>query len=988
MKTGRLAHIVLTVLAVLAAAMLFVTYGTVLLSTPFSTIRLDGPIAADSNGTSTAIVDTDSSRALILNAEGDLTGVVSCTTIDSPFNAITDVRIVDEFVFLAGVSFAPDSDMIENERVAYYDKGGNFQGVVFERPGTGATTSSIKSLSSAPDGVALACVTIPDFDPDGPATQTQIEFNLITADEVHQLDTVNTDIMLLHDVTFSPANANHYVTLDAFGALKDSVSEHATQLYSGHVFTTIDIDDAGVVYACDDKTGGLYKIDPASSNANLLVSGDGRYHEVHENEGTISLSSMDADKVTICDTTGAIASEFTEVKPSAGFSIRMLLVWVSGIYLVILAVVLAVRKLYRLLKEGRTEGFGPMFLAVAVVSAISIAIASLSFSSYQNSLQLRANEINMCADYLETITPDLSEPMGAIKSRDALREEGDAFSDNADNILKAIQPAFTLVNSASSNGIGMYFNLYGRDDKGIYYLYGSADEYVLGTSASPSDGGKLEEAFEKNLDGEHDLLSGRTLRDATQYRLVQIPTPDRNGVAGVIEIGSKMRSLESSLAGDQAQRILALLVMVLVVYLAYAELRACSRCLFAYQQRQQADTTGAIAMLTRPFTLAITLLSSIDSVMTVLIARDLLARSDLGTSSPFLALPAVMLGLGLIIGHGLYSITGSRVGLRRLITRGALAMFACACLTGAAVAYGNFWLYCAAKLAMSVPFGLLYTLGFSLPRLANGDDERITAAGGVIRTDTSGAALGMVLGGYAAQGLGNGWVYALVAIACIPLVIMALNLLPRGVAPLESMAQPEPSEGQVRSFLRTPMALAIALLVVLPATVAAGYASFLFPLFSVDLGLSKSDINNIVVLGQLIVFVCINQIDRLKASYGILHVTVSALALLGAVFLLFSVNTTLVWSFAVIALVALLCKSTENWKALWMAAAAEADVATGRATSAMFSTRSLALVAQPFILGALLGATDSVAVIVIGVFCLVCAALFTQFTRQSFLKDL
>ena len=183
--------------------------------------------------------------------------------------------------------------------------------------------------------------------------------------------------------------------------------------------------------------------------------------------------------------------------------------------------------------------------------------------------------------------------------------------------------------------------------------------------------------------------------------------------------------------------------------------------------------------------------------------------------------------------------------------------------------------------------------------------------------------------------------------------------------------------------MRTPVALGIALFVVLPSTLAAGYASFLFPLFSADLGLSKADINNIVVLGQLVVYLCINAIERVEGRWGKWKVSTAAIALLGVVFLLFAINTTLVWSIAVIALVGLLCKSSDGWKSMWLSAAGEAGVPAGRATGTMVATRSLALVAQPFILGALLGAADSVAVIVIGVFCVICAGLFFLVTRST-----
>lgn len=79
------------------------------------------------------------------------------------------------------------------------------------------------------------------------------------------------------------------------------------------------------------------------------------------------------------------------------------------------------------------------------------------------------------------------------------------------------------------------------------------------------------------------------------------------------------------------------------------------------------------------------------------------------------------------------------------------------------------------------------------------------------------------------------------------------------------------------------MALGIALLAVLPVIVAAGYASFLFPIFSADLGLAKSDINNIFAFGQLIVYVRIGDIDNLEALYDKWRTTVASSVLLGAV---------------------------------------------------------------------------------------------------------
>ena len=993
----RWPHIITVVLAVFAAAVLFATYGTVLPSTPFAPIQLNVPTTVDSDGEFTAIVDSGSSRALILNAEGDLTGVVNCDTLDAPFDAITDACVSGGTVYLSGVRFAPDSDVIEQERVAAYDKGGNFLSVVYEVNGISNMSPGIKSLSNATDGVAVAYERDTRFDfmmesaqDDKSADSSEpkrhsITFEVVSESGPNEIRSIDAGDAMVHDAAFSSGSHDRFAALNIFGDLGFSENDYAYRAYAGHVFTSIDIDDEGNLFACDDVTGALCIIPPGSTDVLELIAGEG-YDSVHENKGVLSLCQDDANGVLLCDVSGIVRSEFSEVRPSMGFSARMLIVWASGLYLAILALVLVVRKTRRLIREGKTAGIGPMFMAVAVVAAIAIAIGSLSYSSYQERLATRADEINMCADYLSFSAGDLSEPLEKINDRDALHtgDEGQMLE-----ALKALfgaeAPVLSLVSSAHENGIGMYFVLYAKDDRGVFYLDGSSSEYVMGTSMKLLEREGLKAAFENSLDEPKQLFQGQTLRDATQYRLVQIPASQGGKVVGVIEVGSKTRSLVSSIAGTLVQRILALLVLILVVYLAYSELRSCGECLFSYRQRQQKGElgSGSLALLTRPFTLAITMLTGIDSVMTVLIARDLLTKAGMADATLLLGLPAVMLGIGLIIGQGLYGIFGSKVGLRKLMACGAFAMFACACLTGAAVASGVFWLYCAAKLLMSVPFGLLYVLGYSLPRLAEDDEARIEAAGGVKRTDTSAAALGTVLGGYAAHGLGNVWVYGLVAIACLPVIIMALNLLPRGIGPLEGLAQPDRRNGRIRDFLKMPTTLGLALLVVLPVTIAAGYASFLFPLFSQDLGLEKSDINNIVALGQLIVFVCIGRIELIEGRFGKWKPTTMAVALLGTVFLLFSINTTLVWSVAVIPLVALLCKTSDGWKVMWMKAANDADVPAGQAASAMFVSRSLALVAQPFVLRALLGATDSIAVIVIGVICLACAGLFFLVTREK-----
>ena len=984
MKKIPLQNTIAAILALAAIVFLFATYGTTLPSAPFASIALNGPTAADSNGELTAIVDTESRRVLVLNDDGDLTGEVDCTTFNSPIDAVSNVCVSQKFIYVAGVKYAPDSSAIEKERIAIYDKGGNFQGIYYELVRKDSDSvqmysniPSIVSICSVPDGV-IAVLRGYAKSSNGQSVQSEITLVHVTLDASEEVEKRELGGSEIYKAGYS-AESNVLAHMSMRGMINDDDFEKPV-IFPDHVFADIGISSDGhTVYACDDLSGALCAI--TNGAISELVAGDG-YDSVHVNGEFITLTERDKNMVKLCDSSGQVKLELTSVTPSSGFSIRMVFVWLSVFYLVALALVLAARKIRAAIAKGRADILGPVFASVAVVAAVGATVFFLSQSTYQSSFKTRADEIGLCADYLGENAQELTDTMQRCDDREAIRSSGDSLINFVSDLSSLSSQVNSLVDAAAQNNIGMYYAIYAKDDKGIFYLVDSELEHVLSSSVDSSVESMLAPQFDGPYKQDPELHTGRTVRDSTLFRYVQIPSKD-GGVAGVIEIGSRIRSLESSLTTNLVQKTLGLLVIMLVAFLAYSELRACARCLFSYQKLQRNRAPDAVATLTRPFTFVITILSSIDSVMTVLIARELLSNSGLGDTGALVAIPAVMLGVGLIVGQVLYGLMGSHVGMRRLVGVGTCVLLLCALGTIATVWLGSFVLYCVAKLALSIPLGLLYTLGYSLPRFAESDATRTSAAGGVRRTDTSAAALGTVLGGYAAQTLGNAWVYVLVAIACLPLIIMTLKLLPKGMGPLE---KPKARGEEVRAVLRcmgNRRMLILAFLVVLPATIASGYASFLFPLFSIDLGLEKADVNNIFVLGQLVVYLCISSIERVDARMGKWRITFVSIALIGVVFLLFSLNTTLLWSVAVVAIVGVLCKSSDGWKGLWMQVAGEEDMPAGVATGAMFAARSAALIVRPSLFGALLGATDSIAVIVIGALCMLCAALFYFLTRRS-----
>ena len=979
----RTLHMVWIVVIVISALVSLATYGTTLPPSFTSSLPLDKPVATDSDGKHTVIADGAARRLLFLNSGDKLTSIVSFETLNAPIDVVTDAVVTGDSVYVSGLRYKPDSDVITNERILHYSVDGHYRGIVYETKTLFHYTPEIMKLCDTDEGV-IAVESHYDLAGDDPIGKHIADFYRITPEGAQTLYTIPITTNALLDAGYSPALGGCYVALDNLGQLVEVKGEIDTGTYR---FTAVDLDNHGKIYATDDKSGSVMVINLDGSTDTVLENA-GR-QSLHINGNVLTTCSNDRSTVTIYDLGTQDIRIHSEIYPARSLAALKGVVWFSRLVLAVSAVVFLVIKARNAYRKGHIDAIGPALAALAVLITVALAIVHLSYANYKSLLTVRASEISAYADYLSLQSSDLGKQLESLNDRYHLADEIKKDSSTDVGFLNCMHTVDRLVESASFNGIGLYYVFYGVDDLGIYYLYDSTLAHFMGSTVRQNlNNMYVSFAFKQPTPMfSGDLHTGSTLRDTTQYRLVSLP--NSNGkVIGVIEIGSKQKSYASSIMGDLVSNVLGLLVMTLVVYLTYSELRACGRCYLLFQDMRDEHSHDAEALLTRPFSFFVTILTSIDSVMTVLIARSLATTAGLDAQGVYVAIPSVMLGVGLAMGQLVYGLLGTRLSLRQILRYGSSAMLVCATFAAFVVGISNYWLYCLAKMLMAIPFGLLYTTCYSMPRRARSDDWRIEAAGGIRRTDTSAAALGTVLGGYAAQVLGSAWVYVLVAVASIPIFIMASTMLHRHRHAPETHSSEEVAGpiGGLRFLTSRPTA-ALALLVILPLQLALGYNSFAFPLFSSDLGISSTAISNIVVLGQLAVYVSISTIERVQGRIGGWHLCFFALGLLGALFLLFSLNTTFVWATVVIALVGIFAKACDAWKGLWLRSADAVGMNAGKATGMMFATRSLALMAQPLVLSFLTTNLGNRNILVIGALCCICAFAFYRVTRETSIAD-
>lgn len=974
----RIALIILTALALVVTIM---SLGMVIPPTlPFGSVKLYGPICADSDGNRTVIADTEAHRVLVLDKDLHLMSVISFDEANSPLDAVTDLCITKDSLYISGIRYLEESTEINYESVFLYDFSGARGAEVYKRDADGATVPSIKSLG---DAYGSAIITVVEEAKDDDSRDVARAY-LIDDTGCMEYGEGELDGLEVFDAGFEPDNG-YFVTISPRGMIDDTMDVDSERLVEGdYVFTSVDVNADGRVFVTEDASGKVYIIDEDSVPEVYVEAAGQAYTDVNVNGDTLCACSREGDIVLVMDNSTGDTTYLRRVELSLGYSLFLVLIWACRLFLIGEVVAVCIARARMAVATGETDGMGGLFAAFCVLLSIALAIGYASLESYNASLKTREAEISMLSEILYFKADDLTECMEACTDRHALQAQGDEFKNVAVALNELCRQVDHYSLAAESNDIGIYYRIFSKDDYGIFLLNDSAQEFVMGASMrSSAESAAIEHEFA--LNDEFKLREGRTLRDNTRYCLIPISSEDGERVIGVIEMGSRIRSFESQLFNSLANNVVTAFVMLFVVYIVYSELRACGRCLLEYLKFvEDHDKKDAVALLTRPFTFLITMLISTDALMSTLIGRSLLTDANLDAQGVLVIMPAMMQGVGLVCGQVAYGSLGWRVGVRRLICTFAILLMIGAVLAGFSVAKGDFWAYIAAKVILGIPFGLLYTLGYSLPRQAIDDDVRTLASGGVRRTDTSAAAMGTVLGGFVANRFGNAWVYVLVALGGALVIAFATRLVLRHQKPLESERGLEVTGAQaLLSFFRQRDTLALIVLIMLPATLAGGYNSLLFPLYSADLGLSSATISYMFVLGQLVVYVLIDTLDNWDARYGKWMVAVGAVALLAAVFLLFSLNTRFTWAVVAIALVGVFCKASDDWKALWARQADVCGVPLGRATGAMFATRSVLLVVQPLILGVFLSVSESIAAILLGIICLVCVTGFVFLTHNS-----
>ena len=963
----------------MSVIVIILSLGSELPQTPFDTVRLNAPTLADTDGNATVIVDSEARRMLFLDSNFALTRIVNFDDEKPPLQAITDVSVAKAHAYVAGVNYYGESNLIEGESIIQYGLYRSPYTTVLDLGSERLYQPRIKSLNDSEEGLYVTLLNRTGI----AGTSSQDESIKVILLAGGEQETVYESESLEFDV-FSAGyddKAGTVVTVSQRGVLNDSLDPSEKNPFADYAFSEVDLGSDGCVYATEGNTGAVCKVDLEQQTVEPIIT-NMFFSSLSVNGDRIVASSLTDDGVVVADLDGHIEVTLKSVRLSWYLALFVSAVWLSWATLACVAVGYVVHRIRITLKTLSAGNIGQVFTVVAVIVAVAIGLSTNFYHALERATETRRQEVNAFADLIAEDVGSVSGAMEELDDRDLFRAYGSDYTKATQNMNEVLSIPYSITLAAGQNGIGTYFTVYGKDDDGVYVLCDSMNDRTMGSSVMTSEMAKLVGDIFDGRASVQSIREGSTERGATLYRMIEIPTTDGKGCAGVIEFGNYRRSLESSTVSDLIENAVETMVLLFVVYIVYAELSGSGHCMLTYVKLKDRDKKrDALALLTRPYTFIVSTLIACDSVMSTLIARSMVTNPT--TAGVLIALPAAMQGVGLVLGQVAYGLVSSRWSVRRIVCSFSLLMMAAA--GGAVYAVNNsLALYISMKLVLGIAFGLLYTLGYSLPRQASKSDLKHEASGGVRRTDTSAAALGTVTGGYIAQIMGNRYVYVLLLIGSVVLIVFALTLfLPMHHA-LEGKVERVSKQWHEVVRLYTGVELiALIVCIMVPVLLASGYGSFIFPLYCADRGLSSSAISRMCVLGQLVVYVLIDGIEYASGRLGKWRMAVFSVALIGVTFMLLHLNAIFTLAVVTIVLVGVFCKASDAWKGLWTRQAELSRTPVSLATGLMYATRSAILIVQPLIMSVMVRWPATQPPLVLSVLALVGALIFALVTRGS-----
>ncbi len=651
-----------------------------------------------------------------------------------------------------------------------------------------------------------------------------------------------------------------------------------------------------------------------------------------------------------------------------------MLFWIALAYLAVLLIYETVRYIKKLANEGKSQTILKIGFAAATVVLIFATSAFYSDKMHQNNSLARGTEISSLTLALakdpENILIALTagEYMTVSDIHEKAKDIGLFFSE--------------IVNHNSENNSNIFITLYELMDNGrivpICSTLNIADMSVPWVTDS--------EVLKRLESG--DVYSTTYIADYGDTMSAIAALKDDNGeTVGYIETCSNIGIMMVNQFRTTTTVFIMLLTFIVGVVLFFIELKGIidakkKRCNLIEKQHPHPEIAHF-----RSLRLCIEFVLKFDSVLMLLISKDLLYQNGITDIALLVGLPATLMSIGMLVGQMISDVCLPRIHVKKVVIVSAGLNSVIYVITAFLVLNGSFWGYCFGIFLANVCFGVMAGPSLIMPFLSGNEKMRFEMNNEKSMAGISASVISVMLAGFVAEYFGNFAIYLFALLPLAGVLLISLKILPKEtyyIRPKNDVKAKKLKISEYAKFLFSPAILILIFIMIIPSDTVAGYKSFFFPLFSQDYGMPKDFISNLVVLANFSAFMLNKPLNRLVRNRNYWSNSVLFLGLGGLIYLSFKANNSIIWATIVIVLTAIADKFlTPNINMLWPRQCMANGLPPENFNSMFIYISNFSSIIRPTIMGAFLALGAPGSCIWLGIALLACAFLFAVLTSRS-----
>lgn len=354
--------------------------------------------------------------------------------------------------------------------------------------------------------------------------------------------------------------------------------------------------------------------------------------------------------------------------------------------------------------------------------------------------------------------------------------------------------------------------------------------------------------------------------------------------------------------------IFTIIVILSLCYLIYREIYIFSSGFSLYKNSTQNNNEFSIVHIICSIDFFRSLIFGCDTVLGVLITKQILQNLSLPCNGFMLSIPLVTFGIGSIITLPVFQILTYKISIKKIYGVCFIGLFVSLVMLIISVRFNDFIVYCIAKFIFGFSIILFLATNHTVPMCHRDEKVRFKAFRGFSMTDISGAVIAIIISCEVAEYWGYEYIYLIALVFVIIVSILVFVFLNAKTC---FPARENAISSDIKTFIKVIFSLPmIACLFVSFVSYTTGiYKTFVFSLLGEDFELSQISISYVASLSLIVVYILSRLYDKVTKNFEHWTLTCICLFATSLVFMMFIFLNNLFWACLTLILSGVLYKS-------------------------------------------------------------------------------